>query len=239
MQFAIPSKGRAGKVKSTAILKDAVLYVPENEVRYYEKSNPRQEVVGVPVDVKGITKTRNWILNNCEDGRIVMVDDDVKTQGWVKLFEEKARHKKMTQHDWSMTAETLFDCVEDMGWKIWGVATQSAPRSVYPYKPMLSRSYVTASFMGIVNDGTYLFDESFQVKEDYEIGLRHVVEFGGVLCARHCYWENSHWGDDGGCKDYRTGRIETECIRKLIKMYPGQIRQVSRGGSGYSIDLEF
>lgn len=193
----------------------------------------------MPNDVKGITKTRNWILKTESDCRVVMIDDDVKNQGWVRLLDNKAKHTKLVESEWVKVCEQLFDAVEDLGWKIFGVATQSAPRSVYPYKPMLSRSYITASFMGIVNDGSMMFDECFPVKEDYEIGLRHVKQYGGVLCARHCYWENSHWGDDGGCKDYRSGNMEADCIRRLIKLYPGQIRKVTRGGSGYSIEIEY
>ncbi len=239
MIFAIPSKGRPDSVKSAKILSSAKIYVPENEAESYKKGNPCNEIVSVPKNIKGITQTRNWILNNETDKRIVMVDDDVKTQGWVRLDETKSKHIKMTEAEWYKECKNLFDVTEDLGWKIWGVATQSAPRSVYPYKPLLSRSYITASFMGIVNDGTYLFDETFKVKEDYEIGLRHAKEFGGVLCARECYWENSHWSDEGGCKDYRTGLMELECIKKLIEMYPGRIRQIKRGGSGYSIELEF
>jgi hypothetical protein len=239
MLFAIPSKGRAGKVKTTEILVDAVLYVPANEVKAYEKSNPSQKVIGVPAAVRGITKTRNFILKGSDDKRVVMIDDDVLAQGWVKMYAEKSVHQKFTQQHWDKICRNMFDVIEDLNWKIWGIATQGAPRAVYPYKPFLSRSYITASFMGIVNDGTMLFDESFPVKEDYEIGLRHVKEYGGVLCARHCYWGNSHWSDDGGCKDYRSGVVELDCINKLIELYPGQIRRITRGGSTYSIDLEF
>ena len=239
MLFAIPSKGRAGKVKTLEIIKNGVIYCPENECREYQSAHPKNKVVAVPGVIKGITPTRNFILKNSDDERVVMIDDDIKNQGWVQLLKEKSKHTKMSQNEWIRVCEQMFDVIEDLGWKIFGVATQSAARSVYPYKPFLSRSYVTASFMGIVNDGSYLFDEEFIVKEDYEIGLRHVKEFGGVLCARHCYWENSHWADDGGCKDYRTGALELKMIKKLMDKYPGQIRQIKRGGSGYSIEVEF
>lgn len=239
MLFAVPSKGRAGSTKTQSVLKHCVFYVPENEVEIYNKAMPENAVIGVPLSVRGITKTRNWILKNTDDPRVIMVDDDLKSHGWVRLLPESAKSEKLSEDEWTKICERLFDCAEDLGWKIWGVATQAATRSVYPYKPILSRSYITASFMGIVNDGSYLFDESFPVKEDYEIGLRHVREFGGVIAARFCYWENSHWSDDGGCKDYRTGKMEAECIEKLIKMYPGMIRKVTRGGSDYSIELEF
>lgn len=237
MLFAIPSKGRAGRTKSQEVLADAVFYVPDNEADAYRKALPGHEVVAVPLEVKGITKTRNFILEHASDRWVVMVDDDVKSQGWRKMLAHNSTSKRLDGKEWSSVCCRLFDVTEDLGWKIWGTSTESSSRSVYPYKPILSRSYVTASFMGIVNDGSYRFDETFPVKEDYEIGLRHVQEFGGIVAARFCFWENNHWTLDGGCKDYRTGRIEKGCIDRLVEMYPGLIKQVTRGGSGYSIEL--
>ena len=239
MQFAVPSKGRAGSVKTADVLSSCVLYVPRAEADDYRKSNPGQKVVGVPTRVKGITPTRNWILDNCGDERVVMIDDDVKVQGWVQMGETSCKHVKLAEEDWARACYQLFNVLDGLKWYVFGVSTQDAPRSVYPFRPFLSRSYVTGSFMGIKNDGTYRFDESFIVKEDYELTLRHIKEQGGILCARHIYWSNHHWDDEGGCKEYRTQGIEADCIARLIKMYPGLIRQVTRGGSSYSIELEF
>jgi hypothetical protein len=239
MLIAIPSKGRAGATTTDKFLGDVgTLFVPEAELDQYKQA-ASCPVVCVPSEVKGITKTRNWILQNTEDQRVVMVDDDLKVQGWRKLYEEKTRHKKMTAGQWAGEFAKFFEVVEDLGWKIWGCKTESSARSVHPYKPFLFRAYVTASCMGIVNDGTYLFDETFPVKEDYEIGLRHVKEFGGVLAVRYVYWENSHWDDDGGCKTYRTQVLERKAIRDLMRLYPGMIKRITRGGSSYSIELNF
>ena len=53
------------------------------------------------------------------------------------------------------------------------------------------------------------------------------------------YWENGHWDDPGGCKTYRTQAMEEDAIRRLMRMYPGMIRRVDRGGTGFSIQLDF
>lgn len=237
MIIAIPSKGRAGQTKTDKLLRSGVLFVPNSEVNQYRRTNTN--VVGVPDEVKGITKTRNWILKNCGQERVVFIDDDVKAQGWRKIYETKAKDKALTEAQWVKEFQKLFDLTDQLQFKIWGVSTAGALRSVYPYKPFLFRSYVTASCMGIINDKTYYFDEEFPVKEDYEICLRHIKERGGILCCRYIYWENSHWVNDGGCKSYRTQKMEAECIRKLVEKYPGYIRQIIRGGSEYSISLNF
>ncbi len=239
MIFAVPSKGRAGKVKTLAVLPFAKLFVPENEAGSYAKFHGRDAVIGVPNTVSGITKTRNWILDNCGFSDVVMIDDDVKQQGWVKMLASKSKHQKMNGDQWLKEAEKLFAITREMGYRLWGVATQSAPRSVYPYKPFLFKSYVTASFCGICNESGIRFDESFLVKEDYEMNLRCVVEDGGVVAARYLYWENSHWSDDGGCKDYRTQKMEKDCIDRLKAKYPSMVKRIVRGGSEFSVELVF
>lgn len=238
MIFAVPSKGRPFEVKTQKILPSCIVYVPESEVVDYRKAGV-QNVVAVPGSVKGITATRNWILDNTEERHVVMVDDDVKAQGYFKLHKFNAQQKKLTEADWIREARKIFDITEDLKYRIWGVATDGALRSDYPWRPFLFKSYVTASFMGILNDGRTRFDESFPVKEDYELCLRCLRDDGGIVAARYLYWSNSHWTDAGGCASYRTQLMELRAIKKLKDMYPGLIRRIKRGGSRYSIELDF
>lgn len=238
MLIAIPSKGRPATITSAKILKSAMLFVPADEVADYERSG-NTNVVGVPRSVKGITATRNYILKSTADPWVVMVDDDVKSQGFVKLLPANVKHIRLDEKQWIAEMVKLFELTEQLHFRLWGVATQSAARSVYPWKPILTRSYVTGSFMGIVNDGKVRFDERYPVKEDYELTLRCIRQDGGVVAARYLYWENSHWKDPGGCSGYRTQLMELRCIKMLANSYPGMIRRIERGGSTYSIDLDF
>lgn len=238
MLLAIPSKGRAGRVKSTGVLPSAVLFVPDREADDYRKCGHSQ-VVSVPDHVKGITTTRNWILDNTEARWVVFIDDDVKVAGWRELRRVGSKSRSLSEAAWLNEFVKLFEMTEGVGYRIWGVATQGALRAIYPWKPFIWQTYVTASCMGILNDKRTRFDETFPVKEDYELCLRCIKEDGGIVGARYLYWENSHWTDEGGCKDYRTQSMELQAIRRLIAMYPGLIRQVKRGKSEYSIDLEF
>ena len=91
--------------------------------------------------------------------------------------------------------------------------------------------------MGLVNDGEFYFDEDFKVKEDYEICLRHIVKYGGILGIRYIHWENDHWQSDGGCKDYRTVEIEKDAIKRLVRMYPGMVRSAKRNANIFTIQL--
>ena len=236
MIVAVPSMGRAGKTTTDKTIPSTVFYVPAREVEQYKRSGV-QSVIGVPDEIKGITKTRNWILDSCGDPRVVMIDDDVRVCGFVRLDPTKNKHLKLTAEQWISEMETLFDVAQGLGYRIWGVATVGASWGVRPWTPFLFQSYVTASFMGIVNDGRTRFDESFKVKEDYELCLRCITQDGGVLAARYLYWENDHWHTAGGCATYRTPEIELDAIKRLQEMYPALVRQVTRGGSEFSIDI--
>mgnify|MGYP000482298158 CR=1 FL=1 len=62
--------------------------------------------------------------------------------------------------------------------------------------------------MGIVNDGEYKFDENFEVKEDYELSLRHLCEKGITVRSNIIFMQHEHTQTVGGCRDSK--RIEKE-----------------------------
>lgn len=233
---AIPSKGRAGKVRSQAILPSASVYVPALEAGAYRDTGSTN-VVPVPNGVRGITATRNWILANTKARRVVMIDDDVRAQGFTHLFERHAVHEPLDEETWMGEFRKLFEVTEQLRFRIWGVRTDSATRACYPYFPFRFRSYVTASCIGIVNDGRVRFDEAFPVKEDYELCCRCITEDGGVLSAQYLFWQNTHWHDPGGCHDYRTEKMERDAISRLVRTYPGLVRAVERATSDWSIEI--
>lgn len=236
MLIAIPSKNRAGNTTTNKVLPNiGTFFVPESEVHQYSYI---KNVVGVPKEIQGITATRNWILKNTNEKWVVFLDDDVKNCGWTKL--EKRQAKKIEEVEEGFWAEQFliaFDLTEQVGFKMFGLKTESAPRSVYPYKPINFKTYLTASCMGMINDGEFYFDEDFKVKEDYEICLRHIVQYGGIVGIRYLHWENEHWTTEGGCKDYRTIDMEREAIKKLNKLYPGMIRNAKRQANTFTIAL--
>ena len=235
MIVAMPSKGRPSGVKSAKVIPGATVFVPDYEAADYRACGVGN-VESVPNKIDGITATRNWILDNTDDSRVVFIDDDVVAHGWFELQEHQGKQRRLSETQWVEEWEKLFDVAEGMGLRVWGVNSEGALRSVYPYKPFLWHTYLTASCMGILNNGLR-FDESFKVKEDYELGLRCLHEDGAIVGCRYLFWRNAHWDGEGGCKDYRTGEMELTAIMRLARKYPGYIRQVTKGGSSYSIVL--
>jgi hypothetical protein len=70
-----PSMGRASKTLVQNMIKDVIFVVPEYEKHEYEENLPENEIVGCPNEIKGITATRQWMLNKWKN--IFMADDDI------------------------------------------------------------------------------------------------------------------------------------------------------------------
>lgn len=236
VHIAVASKGRVGRTPTLNVLPNSFLYVPALEAPAYKAAGARN-VVPVPNTVREIIPTRNWILRNCNARRVVMIDDDVKSQGWTQLLDRSAHKQSLDEAAWVNEFRKLFEVTEGLKLRIWGVATEGATRSCYPYYPFRFRSYITASCMGIVNDGRTYFDETYPHKEDYELCARCITEDGAVVCAQYLFWENSHWHDPGGVTEYRTQARERESISRLCKAYPGLIRAVQRKNSDWCVEI--
>jgi hypothetical protein len=226
MIIAIPSSNRSEAATTQKVLMSAIMFVPENQVSAYEQFNSC-EIVGVPLDFDGITKTRNWILKYTNED-VLFVDDDVRECGYFSYGDRINLKDGEYSFLWESEFEKIFEVCKGMGFKIWGAESGGSKFSHHPLMPFSFASTINGSMMGIVNDGEFYFDEQFPVKEDYEIMLRHYKQKGGILKVRYFYWRNFHWGNEGGCVDYRTDKMEENAIDLLEARYPAMVRRNER-----------
>lgn len=234
-QIAIPSKGRAGLITSHEVFKTGVIYVPENEVKQY--SIYKNKIVGIPIQVKGITATRNWILKN-NDCNIFFLDDDFEYGGYVERTDEKYKIKRVKEESiYIKEIEKLFEISEQSNSKIFGLFTVGNNLTNYAYNPFLFNGVCLGSCMGIINDGSYYFDETFEVKEDYELTLRHFTERGITVRSNIIFMQHEHTQLRGDCRDSNRIAKEKEAVKKLIAMYPGMIKEAKHRGTSFAIQL--
>lgn len=234
-QIAIPSKGRAGLITSQEIFKSAVIYVPENELKQY--SIYKNKIVEVPIDVKGITATRNWILKN-NDCNIFFLDDDFEYGGYVERTDEKYKVKRVKEEViYINEINKLFEVCEQSNSKIFGLFTVGNNLTNYAYNPFLFNGVCLGSCIGIINDGTYYFDETFEVKEDYELTLRHFTERGITVRSNILFMQHEHTQLRGGCRDSNRIAKEKTAVKKLITMYPNMIKEAKHRGTSFAIQL--
>ena len=233
-KICIPSKGRAGLISTNKIFKSAFIYVPESEVHEYSMD---ENVVGVPNDIRGITATRNYILKS-NDCNIFFIDDDLQYGGYIERTKYKYKVVRVYDElDYISEIEKLFEITYQMGAKINGFFTVGNNLTNYSWKPYLFNGICLGSCMGVINDGTYYFNEDYEVKEDYELTLRNLRDLGVTVRSNIMFMQHEHTKMQGGCRD--SNRIEKEkiAIKKLIKEYPNKIKSAKHRGTSFAIQL--
>ena len=233
--IAIPSKGRAGIVTTTNIFKNGFLYVPQSEVEQYKPFH--KNIIGVPDKIKGITATRNYILKT-NDCNVFFIDDDLQYMGYIERTELKYKVKRLTDENVAKNEiEKLFEICYQTGSKINGFFTVGNNLTNYSYNPFLFNGVCLGSCMGVINDGEFYFDEEFEVKEDYELTLRHLREKGLTVRSNILFMQHEHTQLKGGCRDSKRIEKEKKAINKLIEMYPNCIKSAKHRGTSFAIQL--
>lgn len=223
---AIPSKGRAGKVRSHVWFQNPVIFVPEAEVKAYQEAQPELVLVAVPDSVKGITRTRNWILDYCDRegfGCCVQADDDCF--GFYR-FEEGKNATLCTPAEFQVVLYNTFDLCRGLGAKCFGFQLNRDRKTYREYSPFSFSSVVVASLIGILVDDQR-FDENLKLKEDYDFSLESMRRNGLVLRHNKYVWSVEHHGNAGGCVDYRSLQAELDSVAYLRRKWGDDIVSVN------------
>jgi len=220
---------------SHKVFKSANIYVPESEVESY--SILPNKIIGVPSDIKGITQTRNWILKNC-NCNVFFIDDDLQYGGYVQRTETSYKVKRITEElIYIEEMVKLFEVCNQMNSKICGFFTVGNNLTNYSWNPYLFNGICLGSCMGVINDGEYYFDESYEVKEDYELTLRHLKEKGLTVRSNVLFLQHEHTQMEGGCRDSARIEKEKKAIKRLNRSYPGMIKSAKHRGTSFAIQL--
>lgn len=223
---AIPSKGRAGKVRSHTWFQNPVLFVPESELAAYQKHHPEVPTVPVPDTVKGITQTRNWILDYCDRmgiGLCVQADDDC--HGFY-AFEEGTNAKLCTPAQFQEVLQNTFELCRGLGARCFGFQLNRDQKTYREYSPFSLSSVVVASLIGILVD-EQRFDENLKLKEDYDFSLESMRRNGLVLRHNKYVWSVEHHENQGGCVDYRSLQAELDSVNYLRRKWGDEIVSVN------------
>jgi glycosyltransferase involved in cell wall biosynthesis len=234
--IAIPSKGRAGLITTQRVFSSAILYVPESEQMQYSVYSNHIELI--PNHIKGITATRNYILKHNTGKNVFFLDDDLQYFGYVERTEFKYKVKRLQDEDIALSViKQLFEVTYQMGAKINGFFTVGNNLTNYSYSPFLFNGVCLGSCMGIINDGTYYFNEEYEVKEDYELTLRNIKDGRPTVRTNILFMQHEHTQTKGGCRDNNRIEKEKKALKMLVSEYPNMIKEAKHRGTNFSIQL--
>lgn len=195
------------------------VYVPESEVAEYALAYKGLVIVGVPDEIKGITPTRNYILEQETDKHIVQIDDDVE---YFFRFEGVKTYKIFDRGRIKLLFENMFVMAEDLGTNLWGLQLATDPKFYREYSPFSFGSIVVANLFGMINDGQR-FDERFIVKEDYDYSLQSLYKHRRILKNQKYGVKVKHLFNSGGVVSYRSKETEENAYKLLLKKWGRRI----------------
>jgi hypothetical protein len=228
--FYSPSFKRA----KTAITQDYLPYckyvVAEFEAdEYLDRGH---DIWIVPDSAQGsVSRIRNYILDNSESKRIVMLDDDMSFIGrW-----QNQKQRKLSADDVLEFCESGFNLAEQLGVKYWGLNLLVDKGAYREYTPFSMTSCILGPFQAF-NNLDLRYDDNLPLKEDYDLSLQVLNKYRKTLRFNAYHYSVKQHTNTGGCANYRTLQREKEQLLLLQKKWGDSIVKMDTSGKGYDIN---
>jgi len=228
--IAIPSKGRADKQITLACLPDNLkdccsILVDAEEFDDYALTVDGVNVIGLPEDVKGIGKVRQWAVENCPTPYLFLLDDDMvffrRIPGTVKL-------EKCDPYNVDSMFRELYDWMSLDDVPVVGVsARQGNNHNPNDYQEATRQM----NFHGIDVERFKALGLQFdgqEVMEDFYMTLSLLTQgIPNRVMYQYC-WNQVGSGAEGGCSSYRTWEVQKRCAHELAESFPDFVTVVEK-----------
>jgi len=148
----------------------------------------------------------------------LMLDDDlVKIKHYLTIGEAEMSFETMVIEMYSLLKGTPLYLA--------GVASTNNRYFYHPEKPLGLKHFCGGWCTLTKMDSKPRYDSALRTKEDYDITLQHIKEYGGVLRINYLSPQFKHWNNPGGVVDYRSDAVEQASIKYLEKKWGRAIRR--------------
>ena len=227
MRIYIPTRGRTFNQETLKhfpkeMKKEVVLVVDEDEKDLYTQHDTPKMVV--PSSIKGISPKRKYIVDNTDDPRIVMLDDDLRF------------YIRKSPTDWHLryldTEEygALFGLLDewmDQGYAHCGISAREGNNRVEALRVRNTR------YMRVLAYDLDRFPKDIEwarteIMEDFDIALQLLRR--GKACSVSYYYAQGQKTSNasGGCSEWRTMKVQSAGAEKLATLHPTCVKVVEK-----------
>ena len=218
MKIVVPSYKRAGDVSTRKVFPESILAIHEFEKDKYKDKNGGDLLV-VPDALRGnIAKVRNYILDNVDDDKIIMADDDIRAMG----YHENEKQHSMAYKEIMQFIDNGYDMCIELGARLWGVNLQSDPMFYHEFQPITLLGVVLGTFSCHYKP-VIRYDEGLYLNEDYDFFLKNILKYRKVLRFKKYYYMADHLDKKGGCASYRLKDTEIEQAKIMQKRWGSKV----------------
>lgn len=229
----IPTYGRVGRQATWDALpqgwRDRTVLVArfEEAVELAETTGARVAVC----DVKGIAGTRQWIFDQHEGEKLLMLDDDLKFAK--RRFDDPTKFEAIPPQDWRIAGilDILWDALDDA--HVVGLASRGgANRDTQPWR-LNQRLFDVMGFrMDTVRAEGFSYRQPFM--EDFDLQLQFLTHGYPTLMLNSYTKDDFGSNTDGGCSTYRDAYGQQLASLTLWEEWPDfvSVRKVKAAWDG-------
>ena len=226
--FFIPSYKRPVRCRTQQNYPICKMVVRESDREDYIRGG--NDIVVVPDSAQGnVSRIKNYILDNfLEVGdldAVVIMDDDHK---WISRWSGLTR-EKLDCDEFVEQVDNLTTLCRDWGYKMWGMNSLADKQNYREAAPFMTLAFIGSPFTCHLRGSKLRYSEELSLKEDYDMSLQHIREWGGCLRVNFLSYEvnmgMSGSGQKGGCATYRNGDEELKQFKLLQKKWGSKVVQ--------------
>lgn len=217
LKIICPSKGRADNVLTTKFIREMIILVPHGEGKAYREHNPDFEVIETPVGLHGITRTKQWMIDNWDEW--FSIDDDVIRV--TRQYESTKDAMQVTDPDEVVDIiQRLRDMAVEMGAFMYGFNHYRQPELYNAHKPFSHTGYLNSSHFGLLPGHNLYYNLDMLEAEDHWISLLNAYTNRFFLKDhRYAFATKDNFKAKGGCNDYRTSESMVDNTILLRKQF--------------------
>lgn len=233
-KWGIPSYKRADAPLTVNLLRElgydkSEIIVSTQTKEDYEKYQKEQGNLATVIFKEGTNDSinRNTVLDYLSgESAILLADDDIKA--FEKLSPDgKTLIPFKNRAELEKTFDYMFRYAVRNNAKMWAWYTVENP--FFMKHTIDDKNILNGTIFGIIMDKNIRFDESFDLKGDYELSLRMIsrgmnaIRFNGFTCKARAY-------SSGGCEEARKAGNNAERFKEILKRYPTLVKASHRDG---------
>jgi len=221
IHYAIISHNRPENVvkmeKITGISEKLNWYVGKGEKKAYKHAK------GTVVEGGTLCESRNraLIIANACTAHCLMMDDDLE---WINYFTENGEKTI----PFKVMVSTMKEILESSPLYLVGTASTINRFFYHPDKPLGLKHFIGGWCTMTKYQADPRYDEKLKTKEDYDITLQHIKQYGGAIRINFLAPHFKHYNNKGGVVDIRTPKIEQQSIAILKKKWGATIQDNPR-----------
>lgn len=218
--YFAPSYRRPIKSTTQIAFPFVKIVVKESEADEYRKNG--NDIIVAPDSAQGnLCRIRNWIIDTQFEGvdALVLLDDDYKK---VSVWRG---HKEfdLSADEFNRLCVNQAILAHDNGSFLFGINCTNEKIAYMDYQPYSTNIYIGGPFQGHIKGTSIRYDESLNLKEDYDITLQHLHKYGCVWRCNFAHYYVKQAIQAGGCAEQRNSLEEKRQFELLQKKWGSKV----------------